>query len=88
MKLQAILFASAVALFASADLVAAEWLKVSPGESYNDYCGPDSRKSGYYMCFRSQNTIMKQYKPDEFFKGYLAPDLKGTVPCAYLQSPD
>ncbi|KAJ1019480.1 hypothetical protein NDA16_000789 [Ustilago loliicola] len=80
MKIQAVLLASAAAMFASADLVAGEWLKNSPGQSYADYCGPNAGKETYYICFRSKTSILKEFQSDSSFQGYFAPDLKDKLP--------
>ncbi|SJX66081.1 uncharacterized protein SRS1_13522 [Sporisorium reilianum f. sp. reilianum] len=77
MKIQSTLVIVAVALFASGT-VSGEWLKVSPGNSFHDYCADGGSKLDVpHACFACRPSFLKKITPDSKFRGYLRPDNGG-----------
>lgn len=69
-----------VAIFglASASTVAGNFLKVSPGNSWADYCQPGGSKfDTHHLCVSSSPSFLKLLIKESHYEGYLAPNGKG-----------
>lgn len=80
MKTHASLFVASAAILAGANVVAAGWLKVSPGQSFSDYCTPGgAQANSAHVCFKTKPSFFKHILPDSDFRGYLSSDMTGFV---------